>query len=206
MEKVLVMARTARPHICSAGEIFWDGKIGIFPFIEQVVAKKNSKNRHAGTVETKALQSITKSIIRSVLMKKCFSKWPLGACKEIWIQQDYARPHISPNDTEFVEVATKDELLQAIENAYNAYDPKSLNYTWLHMQYCMLEILQVNGGNDYKNPHKGKRRLERMGQLPVQIEVPSDMMLQGQSFIDEGHTDVNNTQEDSNEHNMSQRI
>ncbi|XP_021753832.1 uncharacterized protein LOC110719242 [Chenopodium quinoa] len=194
MEKVMVMVGIARPHICNDGEIFWDGEIGVFSFTEQVAAKKNSKNRVAGTVKTKALQSLTKFVIRSVLIDEMLPairlKWPLGACKEIWIQQDNARLHISPNDTNFLEAVTMDgfnirlinqpaqspdlnildlgffravqsiqykefprsleELLQAIENAYNTYDPKSLNFTWLHTQYCMLEILKVNGGNGYK--------------------------------------------------------
>ncbi|XP_021773981.1 uncharacterized protein LOC110737940 [Chenopodium quinoa] len=112
MEMVMVMAGTSGPHICNDGEIFWDGKVGVFPFTEQVAAKKNSKNRVAGTVETKALQSVTKAVIRSMLIDKMLpairSKWPLGACKEIWIQQDNSRPHISPNDTDFLQATTLD--------------------------------------------------------------------------------------------------
>ncbi|XP_021864966.1 uncharacterized protein [Spinacia oleracea] len=217
MAKVMFNSGVARPHITSDGEVIWDGKLGIFAFTEQVAAKK---------------------------FKEQMSKWPLGACKEIWIQQDNARPHIHAGDTQFKEAATKDgfnirlinqpaqspdmnvldlgffrafqliqykefpksvdELIKAVKDAYNIFNPKSLNYTWLHLQYCMLEILQLNGGNNYKNPHKGKRRLESMGLLPVQIEVPTVTRVQAQQFLSEGYVEVNITQEHNIEDNMSQ--
>ena len=38
--------------------MWFDGKIGIWPFIEKVAAKKNSRNRHKGTLETKNDESV----------------------------------------------------------------------------------------------------------------------------------------------------
>ena len=36
---------------------------------------------------------------------------------------------------------------------------------------CMNEIIDCHGDNTYKIPHIGKSRLERVGQLPLTIEV-----------------------------------
>ncbi|CAH9073884.1 unnamed protein product [Cuscuta europaea] len=104
------MAAVGRPQVSVEGEIIWDGKIGIFPFTEVIYAQRNSANRVAGTPETKAIQSVTKEVIRSkmidTLLPAIREKWPSYACKDIWIQQDNARPHISVHDEIFIEAAT----------------------------------------------------------------------------------------------------
>ncbi|XP_057250602.1 uncharacterized protein LOC130591341 [Beta vulgaris subsp. vulgaris] len=56
--KVMFEAAIARPIITPNGEVIWDGKIGIFPFVDYIPAQRNSSNRPAGTIETKAKQSI----------------------------------------------------------------------------------------------------------------------------------------------------
>lgn len=40
----------------------------------------------------------------------------------------------------------------------------------------MVEILKVKGGNNYKNPHKGKRKLERIGLLPKDVKVEQSLV------------------------------
>ncbi|XP_048502969.1 uncharacterized protein LOC125498744 [Beta vulgaris subsp. vulgaris] len=218
--KVMFEGVVARPIIAENGVIIWDGKIGIFAFTQIQYAKRNSCNRDVGTAETKAIQSITKEVIRSKLINEVLpairAKWPAGSCKEIWIQQDNARPHINVNDADFNEAATKDgfqirltcqpaqspdlnvldlgffaaiqslqykafpsnvdELVKAVEDAFDAFEPKSLSYTWLHYKYIMLEVLNCDGGNKYKNPHKGKKKLDNLGLLPTEVEVPEDLI------------------------------
>lgn len=58
----------------------------------------------------KPLDSITKDVIREYMIEKVLpairSKWPPeDAHKPIYIQQDNARPHLSPNDKLFCDVA-----------------------------------------------------------------------------------------------------
>ncbi|XP_057803540.1 uncharacterized protein LOC131018859 [Salvia miltiorrhiza] len=67
IKKVMFVCAVCRPIFSDAGECLFDGKIGIFPLTEQVPAKRNSKNRPAGTMETKPIQSITMQV-----MKECF--------------------------------------------------------------------------------------------------------------------------------------
>ncbi|XP_021839791.2 uncharacterized protein [Spinacia oleracea] len=229
-EKVMFLSGVARPIIASGGEVIWDGKIGIWAFTDEVAAIRTSKNRERGTIETKATPSITKNVIRRKMLDELLptirAKWPANACKTIWIQQDNARPHIFPNDPEFLEEANKygfdihlicqpaqspdlnvldlgffrgiqslqhqkfpknvTELVQSVHDAYMEYDPKSLNHTWLQLQYVMVEILKQKGGNNYKSPHQGKKRLERLGLLPTDTQIQQHIIDDAVDFLNEG--------------------
>ncbi|CAH9137919.1 unnamed protein product [Cuscuta epithymum] len=87
-------------------------KIGIFPFTYEQRAKRASKNRPAGTLETKPTLSITRNVINEMMLHKVLPAikvtWPDVENRNIIIQQDNARPHIDVNDAEFVESATAD--------------------------------------------------------------------------------------------------
>lgn len=105
------MGVIGRPIYDNNGVLIHDGKYGIYPFIHYVTAKKNSKNRAAGTIETKAIESVTQQVIRTMLIEKVIpsimKNWPAHLPKHILLQQDNARPHISDSDLEFKEAATK---------------------------------------------------------------------------------------------------
>ncbi|GJU29414.1 hypothetical protein Tco_1173003 [Tanacetum coccineum] len=71
-----------------------------------------SKNRVAGTLETKPILSVTKEVTRSWLIQKVLpairSTWPQGHTGPIFIQQDNAKPHINVDDVEFIQEASRD--------------------------------------------------------------------------------------------------
>ncbi|XP_074277077.1 uncharacterized protein LOC141600731 [Silene latifolia] len=110
--KVMFMSAVSRPIYDGNGTLLFDGKIGIFPFTFMDPAKRNSKNRPAGTLETKSIASITKQVVKDMLMSKILpaikSKWPRNMSKNINIQQDNAKPHIRCTDQDFVNAATSD--------------------------------------------------------------------------------------------------
>lgn len=110
--KAMFMGVISRPIYDGEGKLVFDGKFGIFPFVYKKRAQKSSKNRKAGTLETKAEQNITKEVIRDMLINKVFpainAKWPPNLSKNILVQWDNARPHKIPNDQEFITAATKD--------------------------------------------------------------------------------------------------
>ncbi|KAH0720220.1 hypothetical protein KY290_005136 [Solanum tuberosum] len=127
----MFMAVVARHRFDQNGVELFSGKIGIFPFVVKEAAKRNSKNRAegtletkpilsvtkditraAGTLETKPILSVTKDITRACLIEKVLpvirSKWPISESNTpIFIQQDNARPQIDISDMEFNEVARK---------------------------------------------------------------------------------------------------
>ncbi|KAK9666092.1 hypothetical protein RND81_14G159900 [Saponaria officinalis] len=75
-------------------------------------AQRSSKNQAAGTLETKAIDSVNKVVTKQCLLEKIIpaikSKWPSTKDKHIFIQQDNATPHITNNDQEFRNAATSD--------------------------------------------------------------------------------------------------
>ncbi|XP_074314010.1 uncharacterized protein LOC141649215 [Silene latifolia] len=110
--KVMFMCAVARPIYGENGDLLFDGKIGVWPFIEHVPAARKSKHRDAGTIVTKAVESITRQVTKDCIIQQIIpaikAKWPANASKTIFIQQDNARPHISDLDPDFKAAATSD--------------------------------------------------------------------------------------------------
>ncbi|GJZ86447.1 transposase, Tc1-like protein [Tanacetum coccineum] len=63
--KVMFLAAVARPRFDTLGNEVFLGKIGIFPLTILEPAKRSSKNRVAGTLETKPILSVNKDVMRS---------------------------------------------------------------------------------------------------------------------------------------------
>lgn len=108
--KIQILTALGRPRFDSDDNCTFDGKIGCWPFVTFEPAKRSSVNRPAGTIEMKPIESITKDVMRSFMIEKVLpairAKWPLeDANKPIYIQQDNAKPHVSPNDGLFCEAA-----------------------------------------------------------------------------------------------------
>nr|ACV32574.1 mar14 transposase [synthetic construct] len=59
-----------------------------------------------------------------------------------------------------------DDLIDNVEQEFQAYDDNKLNRVFLTLQSCLLEVMKADGGNGYKIPHMGKERLERLDILP----------------------------------------
>ena len=101
----MFLCAVARPRYCSRRNSNFDGKIGIWPFVEEQQAQRASRNRPAGTMETKPVV-ITRELCRRMLMDKGLpaitQKWPPSYLdQKIEIQQDNARPHIKDTDPEW---------------------------------------------------------------------------------------------------------
>ena len=111
----MFLVAVARPRFDAFSNEVFSGKIGIFPLTTLEPAKRSSGNRVARTLETKLILSITKDVTRSWLIEKVLptirAKWPQGHEGPIYIQQDNARPHISVNDSEFLEASSRDGLI-----------------------------------------------------------------------------------------------
>ncbi|XP_074317044.1 uncharacterized protein LOC141653237 [Silene latifolia] len=110
--KVMFMCAVARPIYGENGDLLFYGKIRVWLYIEYVPAARKSKHRDAGTIVTKAVESITRQVTKDCIIQKIIpaikAKWPANASKTIFIQQDNARPHISDLDPDFRTAATSD--------------------------------------------------------------------------------------------------
>lgn len=104
--KVMFMAAVVVPRFDTGRNCAFDGKIGIFPFIFQEPAKRSSKNRQAGTLETKCITSIDKFETRKMLSEQVLpairATWPLAwegqKTSDVIIQLDNAKPHVLNDD------------------------------------------------------------------------------------------------------------
>ncbi|KAF0902059.1 hypothetical protein E2562_012841 [Oryza meyeriana var. granulata] len=103
--KVMFLAALARPRYNEHGDETFLGKVGIFPFVKEEPAAKNSRNRPRETLITKSVV-VNRDVMRDYLINKALpaiqANWQeKDAEKTIFIQQDNARTHVSPTDPEF---------------------------------------------------------------------------------------------------------
>lgn len=75
------------------------------------------------------------------------------------------------------------ELIEKVKEAYALFNPLSNKHCWITLQCCMEEILNHLGGNNFTPPHKGKKRLERIGMLPEQLEVDKNVVQQVVDYL-----------------------
>ncbi|XP_057809424.1 uncharacterized protein LOC131023803 [Salvia miltiorrhiza] len=202
-----------RPLIAEDGTVLFDGKIGIFPFTEYVPAKRNSKNREAGTLEQKPIQSITKEVIKDCIINKIIpaikAKWPQFASRVIFIQQDNAKPHIKDSDPDFRQAARSDGFdIKIVHQPPNSPDTNINDLGWFRaIQSLQTESVctnvdtlveavkrsfdelssttfnKVKGHNSYKIPHMGKGSLIRQGELPINLQVPHDLVNEAINYL-----------------------
>ena len=76
-----------------------------------------------------------------------------------------------------------DELVLAVQTSFESMASHELNNVFLTLQTCMKEIMKVKGNNNYHIPHIGKGRLERQGNLPLQIECDENLLHEVASYL-----------------------
>jgi len=119
--KVMFLAATARPRYDGQGNCTFDGKIGIWPFIKKVRAKRRSRNRAAGTVETKCI-SVDKPTYKRFVLEKVIpaikAKWPRDNNINrvtVRLQHDNATSHFGEDDEDWVDCCFENRHLWRFE-------------------------------------------------------------------------------------------
>ena len=107
--RIMFLAAVGKPHTLPDGTEF-DGKIGIWPFVEDVEAQRSSKNRIQGTAELKGINVTAEDFFRMVIMRGGLLdaiKRKLRAVKhmEIKIRMDGATPHTGNGNLDKLRVA-----------------------------------------------------------------------------------------------------
>ncbi|GJQ92920.1 ATPase ARSA2-like protein [Tanacetum coccineum] len=146
--KVMFLAAVAQPRFDTLGNEVFSGKIGIFPLTTLESAKRSSKNRVTGTLETKPILSVTKDVTRSWLIEKVLpairAKWPRGPTGPIFIQQDNARPHIDVNNRKFLEASSRDGLdIRLFFQPLNSPDLNVLDLGFFFEQYNRFKSKRI---------------------------------------------------------------
>ncbi|VFQ96364.1 unnamed protein product [Cuscuta campestris] len=87
--------------------------------------------------------------------------------------------------------STVADLLDAVEGAYNALSPETLNKVWLSYQQVLTKIMEHEGGNNYKLPHMGKDRLARAGTLPDSLSIDIGLIQKTSTLLGEQNGAIN---------------
>ncbi|XP_010684305.1 uncharacterized protein LOC104898871 [Beta vulgaris subsp. vulgaris] len=167
------MCAASRPIKDCEGRMIHDGKFGIYPFVKYVRAKYSTKNRRARTWMTKANESVNLAVMRDMIINTIITaimrNSPKGVSKDIYIQQDNAKPHIHADDPTFRAASTENGFnIQLINQPPQSPDlnvldlgffraiqalqfqsfPKNLDDLILKVQDCYdfldLEVLMYN--------------------------------------------------------------
>ncbi|KAE8792238.1 transposon mariner sub-class [Hordeum vulgare] len=104
--KIMFLTVVARPRCESEGNVTFSEKNGIWPFVKEISAQRRRDNRPRGTIETKSIKvnmQVMREFMINNLLPAIQSAWPENDVGEtIFIQQDNTKPHILPNDREFL--------------------------------------------------------------------------------------------------------
>ncbi|KAF0706140.1 hypothetical protein AaE_014255 [Aphanomyces astaci] len=105
--KVMFLAAVARPCYDHHKKCHFDGKIGVWPFVKPVEAKRNSKNRPKGT-PLLAPESVNAEVYRKMIVDNVVpaikAKMPRQSqANIIYLQQDNASPHASVTTQRLLE-------------------------------------------------------------------------------------------------------
>ena len=115
IEKVMFHSAIAHPRYDENRVCTFDGKTGIWPFIERTPALSNLIHRPAGTIITTNL-AVTKKSYADMLINSVIpairEKWPAVKCgggnKTVYIQHGNASTHFGSTYVPFLNAATVD--------------------------------------------------------------------------------------------------
>ena len=79
-----------------------------------------------------------------------------------------------------------DRLIEVMQVAFNSFDPKKFNCSFLTLQGCLEEIILVNDNKNYDIPHKGEAAFDRAGMLPDRLPVRREEAIElARTFLDD---------------------
>ena len=71
-------------------------------------------------------------------------------------------------------------LVTAVQNSFLCLSSEKLEDTFLTFQKVLECALDNDGGNQYKLPHVGKKKLRKENKLPITFRCDKDIFLKGQ--------------------------
>ena len=151
--KVMFLAAVARPRFDNDGNCSFDGKIGIWPFVETVIAQRSSVNRPAGTPITKCLSvtlDVYKDYVFNKVMPAVLDRWPDDRAT-VRFQHDNAKSHFDNNDVDWRAKAVADRRIKftLVEQPANSPDSNILDLGFFRaiqsLQFCQEPATTIDG-------------------------------------------------------------
>ena len=96
----MFLCAVARPCYDYTSKHWFEGKLGIWPFVKRARVKRNSKNPKAGTIVDTPV-SVTAPVYKAMIVENLLTaikaKWPRSTTQRLKIQEDNASPHSTTN-------------------------------------------------------------------------------------------------------------
>lgn len=80
-------------------------------------------------------------------------------------------------------VKSIDELIGAVQKAFDEFSVVQSNKFFCTLQSCMIEIMKINGSNKYKIPHMKKDMLHIQGGIPTQMSCDSSLLQEATEYL-----------------------
>lgn len=146
--KVMFLVAMALPRMLDNGEWF-DGKVGLWECVEQVPAKRSSRNRPAGTLEIKP-KSMDSDYYRHLctmpggIIDKVKEKMPWLRGNVVSIQHDGAKPHSGRDNEAFMQQhgSTEGWIIQFVRQPAQSPDLNILDLGIFHSRKCRVSQLK----------------------------------------------------------------
>ncbi|GAA0148874.1 hypothetical protein LIER_36814 [Lithospermum erythrorhizon] len=133
--KVMFLAAIARPRFDNDGNEVFSGKIGIFPFVKKEAAQRRSCNRAAAFREASFASGYDIRLVCQPPNSPDLNILDLGFFSAIQSLQRKACAR------------TFEQLVLAVQKAFEDYPPKKVNHVFVTLQLCIQEIMKFNGSN-----------------------------------------------------------
>ena len=110
IQKIMFLCAVGVPQQPPPPYAYFDGKIGMFPLVDEILAKRNSVNRPAGTPILSPLSLTAEEYLIQItqpggLLDKIKDKMPWMQNFTIKIQHDNAKPHVGKGNDFYLNVA-----------------------------------------------------------------------------------------------------
>ncbi|CAN0489843.1 unnamed protein product, partial [Discosporangium mesarthrocarpum] len=139
----------ARPRMIPDG-VWFDGKIGIWPIADTVVAMRSSKNRKKGTMMLKPA-TINAERYKELMIDKVIravkARMPRPPGHTIFVQQDGAKPHTGGGVMETIQAKARNSIILETQPA-NSPDLSVSNLGFLHSIQQLKEDVRVSSPED----------------------------------------------------------
>ena len=93
------------------------------------------------------------------------------------------------SETQGADMKTFEDVLAVCRKVYEDYDASKINNVFLSLQKQIFCAMEVEGGNNYKEPHQKKMKCRRNGEHIERIVVNKDLYVMSKSKI--GNHDLN---------------
>ena len=77
-----------------------------------------------------------------------------------------------------------EQLVKAVQKSFDYLSSESLSNVFLTLQLCIIEVIKCYGGNNYKVPHVGKKRLQREGIILTQFYISREVIEEAHNHLE----------------------